>query len=583
MNNSIQWRFSTIAFSFTLVGVVVFLQLVRIQFSPQVEDFREQGNSYSGFWRTVYPARGQVYDRWGHLLAGNRTVYQLGVDLNHVDDPAGIAFALNLVLNEDYARVYQIVSQEPTDTAVYAVITDFVTPEQVNQIKQLGDTIGVYTSEAASIKSLDGLVFTPHLMRAYPEETLAANILGFVSRNGEGYFGVEEKYHDLLAGEPRTIWFSTDPNKVEQLPDIPPGASIVLTIDREIQNMLEQVLDDAVRGHGAEAGTIVVMDPNNGEVLGIAVTPRINLNDYWLYPELISGLIPFNRGISKAYEPGSVFKVLTIAAALDNGNIEPGTLFQDTGAIEIGGATIKNWNQGAWGEQDMVGCLQHSLNVCLAWVASQMGPSDFYSYMSAFGFGHTTSVDLAGEVSGRLKTPGDSDWYVADLGTNSFGQGISATPLQMVSAVSALANEGKMYAPHLLRSLINNGRQYNPQPQLIGTPISPETARTITLMLASSLENEASISLVPGYRLAGKTGTAEIPTPYGYTSNVTHTSFVGWGPVDDPAFVVYIWLEKPSSSIWGSEVAAPVFRQVVEQLVVLMDIPPDDVREALGY
>jgi cell division protein FtsI/penicillin-binding protein 2 len=191
-------------------------------------------------------------------------------------------------------------------------------------------------------------------------------------------------------------------------------------------------------------------------------------------------------------------------------------------------------------------------------------------------------VDLAGEVSGRLKTPGDSDWYIADLGTNSFGQGISATPLQMVSAVSALANGGEMYAPHLLRSLINNGRQYNPPSQLIGNPISAETARTITLMLATSLEAEASIALVPGYRLAGKTGTAEIPTPYGYTSSVTHTSFVGWGPVDDPAFVVYVWLEKPASSIWGSEVAAPVFRQVVEQLVVLMSIPPDDVREALG-
>ena len=167
------------------------------------------------------------------------------------------------------------------------------------------------------------------------------------------------------------------------------------------------------------------------------------------------------------------------------------------------------------------------------------------------------------------------------LGTNAFGQGVAVTPLQLAVASAAIANDGKLMAPHIVRAVVNNNQQFDTPPRLIGMPISFKTANTLTEMLASSLEKEASDSLVEGYRVAGKTGTAEIPTPYGYSSSATNASFVGWGPVDDPKFLVYIWLEKPTTSPWGSVVAAPVFRQAVEHLVVLMDIPPDDVRRKI--
>jgi cell division protein FtsI/penicillin-binding protein 2 len=201
--------------------------------------------------------------------------------------------------------------------------------------------------------------------------------------------------------------------------------------------------------------------------------------------------------------------------------------------------------------------------------------------MRAFGIGHLSGVDMAGEVPGRLKFPGDGDWYDADLGTNAFGQGVAATPLQMAVASAAIANDGKLMAPHIVRAVVNKGQQFDTQPRLIGMPISSKTANTLTEMLATSLVDEASDALVEGYEVAGKTGTAEIPTPYGYSSNATNASFVGWGPVDDPQFLVYVWLEKPTSSPWGSIVASPVFREVVETLVVLMDIPPDEVRKKL--
>lgn len=313
----------------------------------------------------------------------------------------------------------------------------------------------------------------------------------------------------------------------------------------------------------------------------MATTPRIDLNNYAQNMDRFNRDNPFDRAVSLTYEPGSVFKVLTMASALDNGSVKPNTTFIDTGVFEIGGTYIYNWNSGAWGPQDMTGCLQHSLNVCLAWVASQMGPKDFYRYMQSFGIGHLTGIDLAGEVTGRLKSPGDSDWYDADLGTNAFGQGVSVTPLQLAAAISAVANDGKEMAPHVVRSIISKGYQYDIQPTVMARPITAETAHTLSAMLTTSLVGESSDALVPGYTLAGKTGTAEIPTPFGYTSSQTNASFVGWGPVDDPQFLVYIWLEKPTISPWGSEVAAPIFAQAVQKLVVLLNIPPDDVRHRL--
>jgi cell division protein FtsI/penicillin-binding protein 2 len=344
---------------------------------------------------------------------------------------------------------------------------------------------------------------------------------------------------------------------------------------------MEEVIDAALVETGAESGTLVVIDPKNGEILAMATTPRLDLNEFWQYSDIFTKDTPFNRAVSQAYEPGSVYKVFTMASALDVGAVTPETTFVDTGVIEVGGALIYNWNGGAWGPQSMQGCMQHSLNVCLAWVATQIGANDFYRYMQAFGIGHLTGMDLAGENPGRLKIPGDNDWYAADLGTNAFGQGVAATPLQMAVGISAIANQGKIMAPHVVRSVVNGGFQHDIEQHVVGMPVKAETAQILTEMLARSLETESSDALVTGYRVAGKTGTAEIPTPFGYTTNATNASFVGWGPIDDPRFLVYVWLEKPQSAPWGSVVAAPVFRRAVEELVMLLNIPPDDVRHRL--
>jgi len=584
MKNPHTWRYHSAQVLLAILGMGIIAQIVRIQNSPQADAIRGQAGIYSGEWRTLYPARGEIYDRRGNLLAGNQTVYEIGVDLKFVRNPHTIALALSVQLGLDYTTIYNKITQPPPDI-MYLVLADFVPADKASELMHLQEVLENEPGDSndPDRHSLAGLGFKAHLQRSYPEGALAANVLGFVTQERRGYYGAEEKYDSLLAGVPVIRWVPTDPNRAEELPQVSPGTSLILTLDREIQAAVEDILDAAVANTGAESGVIIVMDPRNGEVLAMAATPRLNLNEYWQYGSIYPGETPFNRAISQAYEPGSVLKILTMAAALDAGAVQPQTPFLDTGVIVVGGVNIQNWDQHAWGPQDMTTCLQHSLNVCLAWVATQLGTDNFYTYMKRFGLGHTTGIDLAGESAGRLKIPGDTDWYPVDLGTNAFGQGIAVTPIQMVMAASAIANDGQMVAPHLLYAKVNNGKQYNTTPQIVGTPISPATARMLNEMLAISLEGESSIALVPGYRVAGKTGTAQIPTPQRtYTADVTNTSFVGWGPVDDPRFLVYVWLEKPKSSIWGSEVAAPVFKQVVEKLVVLMAIPPDHIRLQLA-
>lgn len=584
MNRDHAWRYVVAAVAVGFMGLLILWRTFRIQSGPEAADFLDQGEFYSRLLRTFQPPRGQIYDRNGNLLAGNRTVYEIGVDLASVQDPRDIALALSALVNADYNDVLAVASQPPSENAIYAVLADYVPWENIELLKAYDVNLEPEEDDSyrcSNDPALEALICTPHLQRSYPEKDLASNVLGFVSREGLGYFGVEQQYQDLLAGLPETLWVPTDPSRAEELPEIPGGASLVLTIDREIQASLEDILDANLELTGAESGTILVMHPQTGEILAMASTPRIDLNEFWDYPEIFPDNTPFNRAVSETYEPGSVFKIITMAAALDNNVVEPDTQFIDNGYIEIGGIGIRNWNGQAWGEQTMTTCLQYSLNVCLAWVGQELGADAFYEYVDDFGFGYTTGVDLAGEARGQVKEPGDRDWYPADLATNTFGQGIAVTPIQMAMAVSALVNDGQMVIPHIVKGLVQDGSQYNISPQFAGTPITPQTAETLTEMLAVSLEQEASLALVSGYRVAGKTGTAQIPGDNGYLQNQTNTSFIGWGPVDNPQFVVYIWLEKPETSIWASDIAAPVFAEVVERLVVLMDIPPDNVLQAM--
>ncbi len=573
-----RWRYQIIQFILGFIGILIIVRIYTYQTSTLIPQSWGEEGEYS--YVTLSPARGAIYDRNGNLLAGNVTVYEVVVDLaivRNYNNAEAICLALSVNAGLDYGKLMQKFSEAP-DTQQYLFLADNVSSEAYEKINAYIKSLKEKT-DTPKASTLGGMHFKPHYQRFYPEHSLASNVIGFVPLNNIGYFGVEQNFNSLLAGISTSEWVPIDPNRAEEIPQVEPGATLILTIDREIQSSMETILDNTLADSGSESGTIIVMDPRNGEILAMTSTPRLDLGDYEEFENEFLNGTPFNRAISQAYEPGSVLKILTLSAALDTGAVTRDTTFFDTGSIVVGGVALYNWDNGAWGMQDMLGCTMHSLNVCYAWIATQIGTDNFYAYMKKFGLGHTTGIDMAGEATGRLKLPGDGDWYMVDLGTNAFGQGLSVTPIQMVMAASAIANKGDMVQPHILYAKVENGTQQNMKYEVVGHPISPQTAQTMSEILSDSLNSETyEAAMVDGYRLAGKTGTASIPVFGGYDPSLTNASFIGWGPVDDPRFMVYIWLEKPKTSTWSSEVAAPVFKEVVEKLVVLMGIPPDQIR-----
>jgi len=594
-------RLAFLSVLFVLLGLLLAAQLIRLQlsdiFDPVVPE--DPAAAYHFF----FPPRGEIYDRWGRLLAGNTLLYEVGANMEDVDNPVTIANAMAKVLSDNpiynnpkyTSAEYEAGILERLETALqegylYVILADFVTEEQIAElnawVKTYAEMAEVIDEQGRKV-NLNGLVYRERLDRAYPEGDLVKQIIGFVNNKGEGFYGVEGRYDSLLSGIPVAMRYSVDPDKASEIPYLEPGDTLVLTIEREMQAAVYDILEDALVDSGAISGTVVVMDPTTGEILAMVSLPHAELVPYWEKEEdddvEEEEITPFNQAIGMTYEPGSVFKVLTMAAALNAGAVTPDTIFNDQGWISIGGETIYNWDRGAWGPQTMQGCMQHSLNVCLTWVAIQLGAEAFYDYMQDFGLGRSTGIDLAGEAPGWLRLPGDGVWYEAELGFNSFGQGVTVTPVQMLMAISAVANlRGEMMLPHVVLSTVRDGAQYPIAPVVVGQPITPHTAQTLNEMLTNSLENESSVALVDGYRVAGKTGTAEVPVPGGYSDTLTNASFVGWGPVDQPRFLIYVMLEHPKSSPWGSVVAAPVFSDVFARLAILDDLPPDDVRLGLS-
>lgn len=581
MLSDFELRTNIIKVIFSMVAILILGRIIGLQTNKANRDFQEYWEYVSsGYEKEITPARGLIYDRYGTPLATNLTVYEVNVNLeksNFVGNAETIASVLSRILDIPYDDVFQKTNVSVKETGITRkIITSFVDQERIDQLALTYDEYeNLNGTKKNPAPTLYGVEWTPFLIRQYPEEELASNIIGSVSKYGDARRGVEQQYDELLSGVPSKSLQTGLPNVIHD-DDWPKGSSLVLTIDREIQRTVEDILDFHVDETGSLSGVVIVSDPETGDVLAMAATSR-----YDRLPENDPRIEFVNPAIESLYEPGSVSKVLTMAAALDAGLVTPDTPFLDTGIVEVGGVTVYNWDREGHGQVTMTGCMELSLNVCLASVARDMGVTTFYKYLDAFGIGHRSGIDLEGERIYPLAIPGEGN-----LAAHSFGQAMSLAPIQMVTAISPVANDGVMMAPRIVRSIISNGRQYDLPPKVISRPITAETAHTLTEMLTVSLQGESSNIKVDGYRLAGKTGTAQIAPYKGhpeydilpYRTDATNASFVGWGPADDPKFLVYVWLEEPQTSPWGSVVAAPVFSDVVNELVVLMDIPPDAIR-----
>lgn len=399
--------------------------------------------------------------------------------------------------------------------------------------------------------------------RYYPFNKLAAHVLGYLgpdNSNGEtGHYGLEELYNDELGGTPGTAKGA----KVVNGPEA--GEDINLTIDPNIQTEAERILGDLVGKFNAPSGNVIVEESKTGKILAMASLPTFDPNNYKEYP-IADYLNPVTQ---KLYEPGSVVKVLTMAAGIDLGAITPKTTFNDKGYVMSNGRKIEDWDKKPHGIIDMTYVIEHSLNVGAVFAEQKIGGAALRDYLMRFGFGAKTGIDLPGELKGDIRNITVNASPVA-YATASFGQGIAVTPLQLVNAIAALANKGTLMRPYVNADL---------QPQVIRAGIiKPETADQVTGMMVKALDGIDTQDKFAGYTLAGKTGTAQVADLRhgGYSDKVVDT-YVGFGPVADPRFVILIKMDEPPGNVMATESVIPAFRNLAQFILNYYDVPPDNL------
>jgi len=543
------------------LALVIVVQLFRLQVFQRAPG-RGLERALPNYLPKVASQRGLIIDRRGYFLALNTFEYDVSTAPDLIEDPQDAADRLSPLLGLPSDELLSLLDQEWP----YVPLKQRVSKEVAEAIVSLG---------------LKGIHLEPKLRRKYPEGELAAHPMGFVNYNCDGSYGLEGYYDRLLKGvstmrEGKVPRGEAVPIVFHQLALPQDGPHLMLTLDRNIQRLVEQELAKAVAKYDADSGTVIVMDPKTGAILAMASYPSYDPNRFYEVPlELYN-----NPAVSEQYEPGSVFKIITMAGGLDAGVITPQSTFYDSGMMEVGERVIQNSDRRAHGLVTMTDILARSLNVGIAYVSTSLGEERFYTYLRRFGFGCKTGIDLDGEVAGSLKVPGGSEWSKSDLGTNSFGQGIAVTPLQMITAVAAVANRGFLVKPYVVERIVDNQDMIVTQPTVVRQAVSARAAEQLTDMLVEAVERGAELATVPGYDVAGKTGTAQIPVGDRYDPELTIASFVGYAPADDPRFIALVRIDKPRMDSRGAQVAAPVFKAIAERLFVLLGVPPDSIRLA---
>jgi cell division protein FtsI/penicillin-binding protein 2 len=514
--------------------------------------------------KELTPKRGKIYVREGtelYPLATNLTFYSLSVVPRQIKDKKDAAFKLSSILNLDENELYSKINN---DKPYLPPIASKVDEDKAEEIKNL-NLAGVYLEEED--------------IRSYPEGEMAASILGFVNAEKDGQYGLEGFYNAELKGEKglllgekdikgRIIYYFDKAKTYD-------GVDLVLTIDRTIQYEVSKKIKEAVEKFKAVSGSIVIMDPQTGAILALANYPTFDPNkfneikDYGLFQNPI---------VAKTWEPGSVFKVITMAAGIDSNAVTKDTTEYFEASVKIGGDTVWTFDKKPNGRQNMTQVLETSNNVGAVYVAQKVGKEQFYKYLKNFGFGNLTGIDLATEVAKPLRPW--KRWKDIELATMSFGQGIAVTPIQLLSAVGAIANGGKLLRPYVVDEIISkDGKREKIQKKEVRQVISGATAETVSQMMVSVVEKgHGKKAGVLGYKVAGKTGTAQVPkqNEKGYEEGKGIGSFIGFAPVENPRFVMLVKLDEPQTVEWAESSAAPVFGEIAKFLLNYYQIPPSE-------
>lgn len=516
--------------------------------------------------KALQSPRGTIYDRMGRELAISGITKSLYVNpkiLNKdaVQVAAWLAPVLDMTENELKERL--------TVDSSFMWLKRTLEPDKAKMVDNI-----------IKQNSIRGLEFVEESKRYYPNDSLAAHILGFVGTDDIGLDGIESVLDKTIKGERQQQLLETDGYGVPIFKSIltfspsKQGKSVYLTIDNTIQFIVEQSLDKAMAKTKAKAATAIIMNPRTGEILAMVSRPGYNPNSFGRYSEGERK----NRAVSIVYEPGSTFKPVVAAAALQEGKVRPDERFIDNGYVEVSGRRIQNWSGDSYGNIGLVDIIKNSINTGMVQLGLRLGSTKLTEYARNFGFGHATGIELPGEEEGILFNPGDM--RDVDVATMSIGQGIAVTPLQLVAALAAIANDGLLLKPHIIKEIHNaddtiaSVAATTPVRQVV----SPEMAKVMTAMMEKEMsEGGGAKAVVKGYRFAGKTGTAEKlkESGGGYEANHYIASFTGFGPVEDPRVVALIVIDDPIGTYYGAEIVAPIFSEIMLQVMRYLNVHPE--------
>lgn len=510
------------------------------------------------------PIRGEIETSDGFPIAANQISYLLYANPKLITNNNEVSTLLGGALKMDNASISAILNNN----------SDKLWVEIANNVDQ-------NTKDKINSFNIPGVGFEQYSQRFYPEASMAATLLGFVGKdangNNKGYFGLEGYYDDQLKGRVgqdviirdafgRPVYAKLSNNSVAR-----DGRTLVLNINRSIQFLVEHALEKGIKQYGAKGGSALVMDPKTGAILAMANFPTFDEATYWKYNERLY----VNPMISNVYEPGSTFKPIVMSAAIDDGLITPTTTcLICAGPVPVGGYLIHTWDDKYFPNTTMTDVLIHSDNTGMVFVAQKLGVSRMVDALNKFGIGELTGIDLQGETYQSLNPV--NLWYAADLATTGFGQGVVVTPVELLDGISSIANKGIRMQPEVVKQIItSDGQIITIPPKEIDRTVSSETAKIMTeMMVEVANKGEASWARLKGYRVAGKTGTASIPTNGKYDSNLTIASFIGFAPADDPKFAMLVILNKPTADIYGADTAAPIFYEIAKDLFRYYNIPP---------
>ncbi|MFH1967878.1 MAG: penicillin-binding protein 2 [bacterium] len=559
------WRLNLILGFIILFGAAIISRLFFLQVLEHKHYQAQALGQQMGFSK-VTGSRGQIFSAISQQTQGregsgevkslaiNRDSWTVYVNPEEVVDKSDLAERLNEVIDMTMEEVLSKINSEDS----YIVIKKDLTSDKLNKIKTL---------------DVAGLSWQNEPDRFYPQGEFLSQTLGFLGGEGAGQYGIEGYYDNILQGksgikEERKGLGSIFGNDEISLD----GSDIYLTIDYNIQFQAESLLKKAKENLDIEAGQIIVVKPDSGKILALADFPFFNPNQYSKERDLD---VFQNGAVQKLFEPGSIFKPFTMAAALNEGKITPDTTYVDTGAVKFGTYTIHNFNNEVFGQQTMTQVLEESINTGAVFAEEQLLHKIFLGYIEKFGFTEKTGIDLQGEVYSRndnLRNGPD-----INFATSSFGQGIEATPMQIIRGYSAIANGGKLVKPFIVEKIVNGSDESYSKTELSQQVISQETVSQLSSMLISVVDNGFnSVAKIPGYYIAGKTGTAQIPlkTGRGYEPDKTIQSFVGYGPVFNPQFLILVKLDNPKVSK-SSLSAVPIFKELTHYIINYWKIPPD--------